>query len=162
MGVILSCDPGVHGALALRVDGKLVQVEDMPTYKKKAGARGAERDFVDEGALWELFEGAALMFQGVLFVVEDVCGLPGQSAPRAFTFGRNVGAVLMAARACGFRLETIKAARWKQALRVPADKSAARVRASELMPESSSLWPLKKHDGRAEAAMLGLYAEKFL
>lgn len=154
-------DPGIHGALALRGEGALVTVWDVPTYQRTAGARHAQRDFIDEGALLGIVEGAQVMGAD-LFCIEEVGGLPGQSAAAAFVFGRGYGAALMAARAFGLRLETVKSSVWKLRLRVPADKSAARVRASELMPDAAHRWPLKKHDGRAEAAMLGLYAEKFL
>jgi crossover junction endodeoxyribonuclease RuvC len=50
--------------------------------------------------------------------------------------------------------------KWKKSLGVPADKYAARMRASQLLPEFAHNWPLKKHDGRAEASLISLYGIK--
>lgn len=133
----------------------------MPTYEKTAGARHAMRTFLDEQGLWDLVSGARVM-GAEIGIIEEVSGLPGQSAAGAFVFGDGYGCAKMAARACGLRLEKVKSSVWKLRLRAPADKSAARARASELMPAEAWRWPLKKHDGRAEAAMIGLYAEKYL
>ena len=46
---------------------------------------------------------------------------------------------------------------WKRALGVPKAKDGARARASQLLPEAAHQWRLKRHDGRAEAALLALY-----
>jgi hypothetical protein len=46
------------------------------------------------------------------------------------------------------------------ALRVPAEKDGARARASQLIPAGASWWPLVKHDGRAEAALIALYGSR--
>jgi hypothetical protein len=51
---------------------------------------------------------------------------------------------------------------WKKALGVPADKDGARARASQLMPENAWLWPLVKHDGRAEAALIAYWGIRTL
>jgi hypothetical protein len=40
-------------------------------------------------------------------------------------------------------------------LGVPAAKDGSRARASQLMPAATHHWPLVKHDGRAEAALIG-------
>lgn len=157
---VLACDPGIKGALALWNAGGLY-ISDMPTYTKTAGARGADRLFIDEGVLLHNIRNC-VQAGAELFLIEDVGGMPGQSAAGAFVFGRGFGAAIMAARSCGLQLEYVKAARWKGAMRVPADKSAARVRATELMPDQAHHWPLKKHDGRAEAGMMALYARRFL
>lgn len=45
----------------------------------------------------------------------------------------------------------------KKALAAPAAKDGARARASQLLPAHAQLWPLKKHDGRAESAMIAVF-----
>lgn len=157
--MILAVDPGIHGALAVYLDGK-IGVEDMPTYKAKAGARKTDRLFIDEPALVRIVTGAGLA--GYTLVIESVGGIPGQSAPSAFNFGHGVGVVIGAALATGMRIERVASSTWKSALRVPADKRAARARASELIPDLAHMWPLQKHDGRAEASMLALYGHQIL
>ena len=152
--MILACDPGLSGALAV-YDGKSLDVRDMPTFTAKAGARQTDRKFIDEANAVRMIQNCR---RGAsIFLIEQVGGIPGQSAPAAFTFGYGVGVVLTAARCAGYRIERVAPATWKSALKVPADKRAARARASELLPAYSGLWARQKDDGRAEAAMLALY-----
>jgi crossover junction endodeoxyribonuclease RuvC len=152
--VILACDPGINGAFAY-YDGTALSIRDMPTYVAKAGARRTDRRFIDEAAAVNLVRSASL--DARILVIEQVGGIPGQGASSAFVFGRGVGLIIGAAHAFGLRIEQVPPATWKSALRVPADKRASRARASELLPSYSHLWPLQKHDGRAEASMIALY-----
>lgn len=158
---ILACDPGLGGALCF-YDPKLgrMEVDDMPTFTKKTG-KSAKRRTLDEHALFDLVgkwkaEGAVHLY------IEAVGGLPGQSAPAAFNFGSGYGAVRMAAIAHGLSIEAVPPATWKTALRVPSNKHGARQRASEMIPTHRHLWPRVKDDGRAEAALLALYAFRHL
>ena len=50
--------------------------------------------------------------------------------------------------------------RWKRELGVPAGKDGARARASQLLPQAAGQWPLKKHDGRAEAALISVFGSR--
>lgn len=152
--MILAIDPGLRGALA-RYDGEHLSILDMPTTVRQL-ASGKVRDTINEAELVRLVGLAAL--EADLLVMEQVGGIPNQSASGAFTFGRGVGVIIGATISIGLRREEVHPATWKGALRVPADKRAARARASELLPAYSGLWPLQKHDGRAESAMLALYA----
>jgi hypothetical protein len=45
---------------------------------------------------------------------------------------------------------------------VPAAKDGARARASQLLPGAADQWPLVKHDGRAEAALIALWGIRSL
>lgn len=152
--MILAVDPGLSGAFVY-YDGIALSIRDMPTYVAKAGARRTDRRFIDEGAVVNLVRSCAR--HAKILVIEQVGGIPGQSASSAFVFGRGVGIIIGAAHAFGLRIETVAPSTWKSALRVPADKRASRARASELLPAYSDQWPLQKHDGVAEAAMIALY-----
>jgi hypothetical protein len=152
--MILAVDPGLTGAFAY-YDGAALAVRDMPTYVAKAGARRTDRKFIDEAAIVNMVRSAAR--NAKILVIEQVGGIPGQSASSAFVFGKGVGVIVGAAHAFGLRIETVAPATWKSALRVPADKRAARARASELLPGCATLWPLQKHDGRAESSMIALW-----
>lgn len=152
--MILGVDPGINGALA-RYDGEHLSVIDMPTYVAKAGKRQVDRRFIDEPELVRLVQMCGMECDWL--IMEQVGGIPAQSASSAFTFGRGVGVIIGAAIGIGIRREEVHPSAWKSALRVPADKRAARARASELLPAWSNLWTLQKHDGRAESAMIALY-----
>lgn len=132
-------------------DGESLYVTDMPTYV--AVVSGKNRTRIAEAGVRDAFD-IALLYGVDTFVIEQVGGMPSQSAPAAFTFGYGVGLLTAFAIAAGMRIERVAPSSWKAALRVPADKRAARARASEILPAWSHLWPLQKHDGRAEAAML--------
>lgn len=163
--LILAIDPGLSGALALydTYTGEL-SVQDMPILKVPMGPKKFLRDILNEEELISLFE----LYKGMgcdCLVVEHVQGLPRQSAPAAFNFGYGFGCLVITARFLGYRIEKVKPERWKVQMKVPGGinkSSAVRQRASEIIPTHKHLWPLAKHDGRAEAAMLAVYAEKFL
>lgn len=156
--MILAADPGLTGAFA-SYDAGVVQVTDMPTYTAAAGARQTDRKFIDPAQVVSVLEGYYMLGCDTL-VIELVGGIPGQAASSAFTFGHGVGVIIGAAIHIGYRIERVAASTWKSAMRCPKDKRAARARASELLPAYSGLWPLQKHDGRAEAAMLAMYGDK--
>jgi hypothetical protein len=154
--LILASDPGLHGALAAYDEGRRsLTVVDMPTQTREMASRKL-RDTVDELELISFFSTWAGMGATTLYL-EQVGGMPGQSAHGAYMFGSYVTAVRVAAKAAGLVVHEVTPARWKAAMRAPKDKDGARLRASELLPAFSHLWPLKKHDGRAEAALLALY-----
>jgi hypothetical protein len=45
---------------------------------------------------------------------------------------------------------------------VTKSKDGCRARASQLLPEAADQWPLRRHDGRAEAALIALYGARQL
>jgi hypothetical protein len=158
--MILACDPGLRGAFAL-LDGARIQIHDMPVVTRAVGSPMRDRDFIDERGVFAQIEQAVLL-GATRLVVEQVNGVAGQSAPAAFQFGYGFGIVIAAAIAHRLEIERVTAGVWKKALRVPSDKRASRGRASELLPHHADLWRLQKHDGRAEAAMIALYAQRHL
>jgi hypothetical protein len=158
--MIVACDPGLHGAFAM-IDGEELQIWDMPTYVAKAGARKKDRTLFDEAGVLRLV--AAFPLVGATrLVIEQVSGAPGQSSPAAFTFGYGVGFITACAMSQRLAIDHVAPSVWKLALRAPSDKRASRARASELLPAHAEKWPLAGHDGRAEAAMIALYAERCL
>lgn len=159
--MIVACDPGVSGALALwDWRSGCLDVVRMPVQQKQIAGRKL-RTVIDEGEVLSTLQAFSAMGATHLFI-EAVGGLPGQSAPAAFNFGHGYGAVRMAALAAGLALEAVPPAVWKQALKVPKDKHAARQRASEMIPTHKHLWGMAKDDGLAEAALLALYGERWI
>ena len=86
--------------------------------------------------------------------------MPGNGGAAMFSFGYGFGAILMAITAFQHEHSKVTPVCWKKALAVPKNKDSARARASELMPLCSDIWKLKKHDGRAEAAMIAFWWAK--
>lgn len=152
--LILGIDPGLYGALALYdpATGAL-QISDVPT--ANIGKGKARKIIVDEYALARAVDDVAATIGAVW--LERVHSMPGEGAVGAFSFGRTYGLIRGICAANFLTIHDVTPQSWKGALKVMGNKDHSRVRASALLPRSAHLWPLKKHDGRAEAALIALY-----
>lgn len=152
MSVILGIDPGLSGALAfLDIELGTCLVVDMPVLEVKKGAGTAKQ--IDLSALAARIDEANIKHA----YLERVSASPQMGVTSAFNFGLGYGAIRGILAASFVPTTLITPAEWKRALKCPTEKDGARARASELLPRFANLWPLKKHDGRAEAAMLAYY-----
>jgi crossover junction endodeoxyribonuclease RuvC len=156
--VICGIDVGLGGAVAfIEPRGPAVrEILDMPVHLLKRGGK-AKRE-VDVAGLVGLF---ALRHVEHAFV-ELAGAMPRQGVASAFAFGKGFGIVLGVLAARGVPLTLVSAAKWKRTLQLPKGKAAARARASQLLPQAAHYWPLAKHDGRAEAALLALFGARLL
>jgi len=151
---ILGIDPGLTGAIALYMPNRdTLFVGDVPLFELKRS--GKLRREVDVHQLANMLADCAQHRPTVW--IEHVSAMPGEGAVGAFTFGKTVG--LLTGICVGLQLviERVTPSVWKKAMGVTADKDATRARASQLLPQHASSWPLKKHDGRAEASLIALY-----
>lgn len=145
---ILGIDPGLSGALALYdVDGSL-EVVDIPTLQLK-------KRVIDEYALARIIDDWSPRIREVW--LEQVGTRPSEGAVGAFSFGRGYGLLRGICAASFLSIIDVTPATWKAAMKVRGDKDASRAKASALFPRHTNLWPLKKHDGRAEAALIARY-----
>jgi crossover junction endodeoxyribonuclease RuvC len=83
--------------------------------------------------------------------------IPRQSAYATGIFFQVYGQLLGILTALAIPYTVVPPVVWKRALMVPAGKSAARARASQLLPAAAGYWARVKDDGRAEAALIALY-----
>lgn len=141
------------------LSGPLLRVYDMPVVRVKRGK--TEKRRIDAMGLQLLLERLALLEPGCIYI-EDVGGMPGQSAPNAFAFGYGCGQLLQAAASLRLPVQMVSPQLWKRALKVPAGKDDARARASQLLPAHAELWARGKDDGRAEAALIALWGLRSL
>lgn len=149
---IIGVDPGKQGAIALyRPDTGALTVFDVPVFTGK-------KTVVDHYGLARLVEKMA-QTQATVWL-ELVGTRPGEGAVGAFDFGRTYGLLLGVCAAHYLPISFVTPATWKAALKVRGDKEVSRQRAAELFPRHGGLWPLKKHDGRAEAALIALYGAR--
>jgi crossover junction endodeoxyribonuclease RuvC len=145
---VLGVDPGAYGALALIVDGKLDSVLDMPILMIRRGT--SDKAEVDGYTLADTIR----QLSPDIAYIEQVGGLPGQSAPAAFNFGRAAGAIEFTAKALGVRVELVPPATWKKALKINNGKDGSRAAAMRLWPAKADSFKRVKDDGRAEAALI--------
>ena len=153
-GPVIGIDPGIAGALALydaAADSLLI--EPIPTFTVKVGK--GRRQIPDHYGVARIIDAWAPLNPTVW--IEAVGTRPGEGAVGAFSFGKTYGILLGVAAAHFLRMELVTPAAWKAALKVKGPKDESRLRASALLPKFSGLWPLAKHDGRAEAALIALH-----
>jgi crossover junction endodeoxyribonuclease RuvC len=151
--MILGIDPGATGAVAWVTDhGYLIEVLDLP-HVAKVGLipsvlavmlRGGDREPITHA------------------FVERVASRPGAGVAGMFNFGRDYGQILGVLAALDIPVTLVTPQKWKGALRVPADKGQARARAAQLWPGLAGTFSRVKDDGRAEAALIGLYGANSL
>lgn len=183
--ILVAVDPGLTGALAYYDTQRgALEVHDMPTLAiakaskltkriLKSGAKSATPAKQASRTIVNLYEVTALLsvwrdLGAELLVIEQVMGLPGQSAPAAFNFGHGTGVIYGAAASLGYRIEEVRPQAWKGAMRVSSVPDAIRARANELIPTHAHLWARGSLSpgseirlGRAEAAMLAIYGARF-
>lgn len=150
MKTILGIDPGMNGAIAF-YDGDELMIRDMPVFARNKTKR------VDASALHRF----ATEFKADHAYIEQVNAF-GMGASSAMNFGWTCGAIEACVAAANIPFTYVTPQKWKKALQCPKDKDGARMRATQLLPTHYENWPLKKHDGRAEAALIAYYGFNYL
>jgi Holliday junction resolvasome RuvABC endonuclease subunit len=143
---ILGIDPGLTGGLAL-LDLDKLTVIPMPVLKLK------DKQTLDLGVLVQKLQ----EMQPDHVCIEQQQSMPKQGLSSTFRTGYHYGVLIGVLAALKVPYETISPRQWKKAMQVPADKSAARHRATQLLPQYAAAWSKAKDDGLAEAALIALY-----
>jgi crossover junction endodeoxyribonuclease RuvC len=155
--MIVGIDPGLSGALFF-LDPQLPSVGqafDLPVHLlSRGGKKKRELDVV--GLI-----GMLALRQLTHGFIETAGAMPGQGVSSVFAFGKCYGVILGVLAARSVPLTLVPPVRWKRALGVSKDKDGW-ARASQLLPEAAHQWSLKRHDGRAEAALIAVYGARQL
>lgn len=147
MSYIIGVDPGVTGAIALMNGaGDLIQVWDMPVHDSRVDGAEVARII---GA------GPDPSFQTLTCVVENTQPMPKNGSVPSFKLGLATGVVLGCIQTLRHPLVRVRPQDWKKTMGlIRKDKDASRGLARELWPHMADEFKLKKHDGRAEAALI--------
>lgn len=147
--VILGVDPGASGAIAFyRPDRPAeIEVHDTPLADGQVDAAALARIVRASGATEAM--------------VERVGAMPKQGVASTFKFGMAYGAVLAACGVLMLPLRQETPGRWKKHFRLDSDKEKARALAIRTWPASASFGRKKDH-GRAEAALIALFAAEVI
>lgn len=148
--LMLGIDPGIIGGWAVvsDADGALIAAGDLPV----AGT-GAQR-MLSGPLLREIIQACA----PDRVTVEQVSAMPKQGVSSSFKFGRAVGVAEGVCDGLGIPVEWVTPRRWKRDLGLGADKEQSRQRAIRQWPARASLFARKMDHGRAEAALIALWA----
>lgn len=147
----LGVDPGLHGAWAL-LDGRglLLVAGDFPL-----GADG-EIDVVKLADTWRDLAPTAATVE----LVGQITRIKGRAMGISgrFNFGRRYGAVLAVLDLLAIPRDSVDPLVWKKRAGVTADKGTSLALARRLWPaHAPETFRLKKHEGRAEAALIARY-----
>lgn len=153
---IIGIDPGISGAISFFRSGALQSVSDLPVVEVSVG-KGKRKQLVPASlaSLLDHLTGAPTRAY-----LEQVASRPGEGAVGAFSFGRGFGQIEGVLAAMEIPYTLVPPGKWKKALGVNADKGDARMRASREFPSFAPQFARVKDDGRAEAALIGLYGVK--
>jgi crossover junction endodeoxyribonuclease RuvC len=162
VSLVLGVDPGLTGALALieKRSKAPVKVWDMPITPERdldAEALAAELD------AWSINLSFAVVEEVSAMKYTDKQGqIRGQGAAASFAFGRYAGIIHGILAAYTVPIYLVRPSVWKLSMGLSRDKADSLTMARARFPSWAAEFRLKKHDGRAEAALLALFgAEKF-
>lgn len=146
----MGIDPGISGAVAFYFTEapSRVAVDDVPVV-------GGEINAPELARLIRIHRPS-------LAVIERVSAMPGQGVVSMFNFGRSYGDVRGVVGAMDVPLHFVTPGKWKKHFGLSSDKEQSRLRAVRLFPACAESFKLKKHDGRAEAALIALYGAEVL
>lgn len=154
--MILGVDPGAHGALALlHRDGSIACILDMPVVGVLVG--GKSRDRVSAAGIAAFVREWQAKSDRLHAVIEQTQPMSRMGEVGAFGLGKASGLVEGVLTALGVPITLVAPRAWKKFLTVRADKGSARLKAQQTWPDHQKLFSRVKDDGRAEAALLGLY-----
>ena len=147
--IILAIDPGITGALAfLDTDGqRLVAVYDMPLLDGDVDPRGI-RDVIKEHV-------------PVVSIIERVHSHPAEGVSSVWRFACAFATALTVLALAEIPIIQVSPARWKKAIGVRGGglgKEHARRLATETFPVMHDAFKRVKDHGRAEAALIAVYA----
>lgn len=150
MTIIMGIDPGISGAVAFYFPmvPSRIAVDDVPV-------AGGEINVHELARLIRIH-------RPTLAVIERVGAMPGQGVVSMFNFGRSYGDVRGTIGALDIPLHFVTPQKWKKHFGLSSDKDECRMRAIRMFPTAAESFKLKKHDGRAEAALIALYGAEVL
>jgi hypothetical protein len=150
MSIIMGIDPGISGAVAFYfpIVPSRISVDDVPV-------AGGEINVAELARLIRIH-------RPTLAVIERAQAMPKNGAVSMFNYGRSYGDVRGVIGAMEIPLYFVTPAAWKKHLNLSADKEESRLRAIRMFPSVAEQFKLKRHHGRAEAALIALYGAEVL
>ena len=150
MTVVMGIDPGISGAVAfyfMDAHGR-VAVDDIPVAGGEINTAELARQI--------------RIHRPTIAVVEKAQAMPGNGGVSMFNYGRSYGDVRGVIGAMEIPLHFVTPATWKRHHCLSSDKEQSRLYAIRMFPAVAEQFKLKRHHGRAEAALIALYGAEVL
>jgi len=148
---IIGIDVGLNGAIAMMRGETLTGIVDMPTVSLDRNGKTKRQISIPE--LIAILD----EFKPEEAFIEKVFAMAGQGVTSVFSFGRSLGAIEGVIAARSIKATLITPQTWQKSMGVSGGKDGARARAMELFPYNVDYFRLKKHDGRADAALIACW-----
>jgi hypothetical protein len=161
--LIVSCDPGIRGALArIDCDGNPI-VRDMPIRAKRGS--GKVKNEVDPKALQTLLRELVPAHERGLIVMEALNTFAGGSVQTMGSLEATKATVLTVCELTGFDVALVTPQAWQRFFGIKKTANEDTKQQSLRIARSlygEHLCPLARHDGRADALLIARYAERTL
>ena len=158
---VIGVDPGFSGAICVFEMGEPVEIFDMPVLKI------GKRTVLDDVEVREIFfpyHPVDLIKQMTHVYLEKAQTRPDQGVVSSGNYMKAYGQVMGIVCGLGISYTEVHPRTWKAKMMwdMPKDKGASIVRCKQIFPEfAKEHLTLKKHHGRADAALLCAWAIKY-
>lgn len=169
MKTLIAIDPGIEGAIAVFVGGKLQKLYDMPTLPDCEECRlgtcnkkhkSSDKKKVDAIKIYNIIRDEFDSNKDLTVVVEKVWGMKGDTPTTAFRLGAAYQTILAVTEILEIKTHLVAAVTWKSALSlIKIKKDETTAYAADLF-ENHSFYTKRGRclDGRGDAALIGFYA----
>ena len=155
--LIIGIDPGISGSICFFMDGRVINVINMPTMtegkKNKKQVNGAQvyNEISNQVKKFESRDKS----RNIRVIIEQVSAMPGQGVTSMFNFGQSFGILKGICSAMQLPMYFVRPAKWKKYFNlINSEKDASRTRAIEIFPYFSSQLSKKKDANKADAILI--------
>ena len=151
--LIIGIDPGLSGSICFLIDGKILDVIEMPTMTE--GKKNKRQ--VNGSQVFNEITKRTKEYQKnqVRVIIEQVSAMPGQGVTSMFNFGQSFGVLKGVCTAMQLPMYFVRPAKWKKYFNlINSEKDASRTRAIEIFPSFSSSLSKKKDSNKADAILI--------
>ena len=154
--LVIGIDPGISGSICFFLDGKIIDVVEMPTMtegtKNKKQVNGSQ-------IFNEISERIKKIDKrDIKVIIEQVSAMPGQGVTSMFNFGQSFGILKGICSAMQLPMYFVRPAKWKKYFNlINTEKDASRTRAIEIFPYFSGQLSRKKDSNKADAILLASF-----
>ncbi len=154
--MIIGIDPGISGAICFMLNGKIIDVIEMPSMaegkKNKKQVNGSQIFNEISSKIVDM------KTEDVKVVIEHVSAMPGQGVTSMFNFGQSFGILKGICSAMSLPMYFVRPTKWKKYFNlINTEKDASRTKAIEIFPYYSVNLSKKKDANKADAMLIASY-----
>ena len=154
--LIIGIDPGISGSICFLLDGKILEVLEMPTMAE--GKKNKKQ--INGSQIYNEINRVITKIQNqeVRVVIEQVSAMPGQGVTSMFNFGQSFGILKGICSAMKLPMYFVRPAKWKKYFNlINSEKDASRTKAIEIFPYFSQELSKKKDANKADAILIASF-----